>query len=74
MVMQTHRLRHRTRFRPVQSFTPRPQVSRTLMKVDDGFNYQATLGSRDFSYAVSDFGQVIESFRFEDENEYQYEI
>ena len=49
-------------------------MSRTLMKVDDGFNYQATLGSRDFSYAVSGFGQVIESFRFEDENEYQYQI
>ena len=50
-------------------------MSKTLMKVDDSFNYhQATLGSRDFSYAVSGFGQVIESFRFEDENEYQYEI
>ena len=41
-------------------------MSKTLMKVDDGFNYQATLGSRNFSYAVSGFGQVIESFRFED--------
>ena len=49
-------------------------MSKTLMKVDGGFNYQATLGPRDFSYAVSGFGQVIESFRFEDENEYQYEI
>ena len=49
-------------------------MSKTLMKVDDSLNYQATLGSRDFSYAVSGFGQVIESFRFEDENEYQYEI
>ena len=44
------------------------------MKVDDSFNYQATLGSRDFSYAVFGFGQVRESFRFLDENEYQYEI
>jgi len=48
-------------------------VSKTLMTVDDSFNYQATLGSRAFSYAVSGFGQVIESFRLKDENEYQYE-